>query len=111
MRKSIVVRIAEPGFHCWSEPLAEVEFLGFHHRHLFEIEVEIEVGGLDREAEFFLVRREIKEFLGQSYPKGADGYEFGCRSCEMIAAELADYFSARRVSVFEDGENGAVVYA
>lgn len=116
MRTSVIVRFQKEGIHCF--PLAkdhpqlkDVSFLSNPHRHIFHIEVELEVFHDDREIEFILLKRDLEGHLSSVY-------DMNYKSCEMIAKDLSQYLrdtygSNRycRVDVFEDGENGArIIY-
>lgn len=95
------------GFHCWPEAPVEVAFLRFPHRHMFHIKAVIEVRHDDRELEFILVKRFIADITMDE--------NLGSKSCEMIAREILGALTEKygfrfmEVSVFEDGENGAIV--
>lgn len=109
MKSSIVVRTNFEGIHRYADAPQEVAFLQEPHRHVFYVEVEMEVFHDDRELEFIMVKRNLNKFL---YTK-----PFGIRSsCEQMATEiirfLVETYGERQmiVSVFEDGENGGKVY-
>jgi len=58
-----------------------------------------------------MIKKELNNVLIEFY----EGKDLGSKSCETIALELAFEMSERigdvaRISVFEDGENGAHVY-
>ncbi len=108
MKKSIIVRWQFEGFHCYPNAPKEVEFLKLEHRHLFKCSAKIQVKHDDRELEFFLVQRELKNVFG-------DG-KWNHKSCEMIGCEIAEYIIIKygggrsvEVEVSEDGENSAIV--
>lgn len=105
---TITVRVRVEGFHCWPGAIPEAEWLAARHRHLFHVEVESVVQHDDRDREFILFGREIRALLRERFGSPC---EFGSLSCEQIAGLLLSHFDALRVSVFEDGENGATVYA
>lgn len=108
--KTIVVRFQKEGLHYYTGAPEGVEFLKFQHRHMFHVEVEMEVFHDDRELEFILVKRDLEaNFTGK-----LDG-----KSCEMICDDIhkycvekycADHKRVMKISVFEDGENGARAY-
>lgn len=113
---SIVVSVKVSGFHRWEScNIEKVMFLKDSHRHLFEIKLEVGVSEDDRQVEFFLLQNQLKEFFESNYPvKNGLGFEFGSRSCEMIGKEIFKAFIEKgykvlSVSVFEDGENGAII--
>lgn len=102
-----VVRFRVEGFHCWSDAEGERSYLASRHRHMFHVEVSLELYGLNREVEFH-------DLLGFCKEKFLGG-ELGSKSCEMMALHLLHHVEeqwAQReitVSVFEDGEVGATV--
>ena len=103
---TIFVRFQVPGFHHWPEPTSERAYLGQRHRHLFHVEVRMEVGHDDREVEF----HDLLDFARAQFPGG----ELGGQSCEMMARQLGKEIARRfgraiEVTVSEDGEVGAVV--
>jgi hypothetical protein len=117
----VQVRKIVEGFHQWKKcPIKAVGFLKERHRHLFHIDVGIQVRKSskydaklinNREVEFFMVQRAIDKKMKKLY--GKQPFEFGSRSCEQIATELGNelvkkYPSIIRVGVHEDGENGAI---
>jgi hypothetical protein len=106
---SIFVQTRFIAFHCWPDAPAEVSFLRDPHRHEFHVRLDLRVSHADRDAEFFIVRRELDKFL--------DGWRdepLGSLSCEMIAGLIIEYFQSihytvHKCAVSEDGENGAEV--
>jgi len=106
---TIVVRFAVEGIHRWvdaetTEP--EVSFLQFPHRHMFHFEVRKMVEHDDRDIEIILFKRAIVEYLADEYGSPCD---FGTKSCEMLAQEVADKFECLSVQCLEDNENGAEI--
>lgn len=110
--KTIWVRFQKEGIHKYpaalTDPkLAEVQFLGHPHRHMFHFEVEMEVFHDDRDVEFILLKRELEGL----YEQGTLQLDY--KSCEMLCDDLADYILDKypsrnlRISVSEDNENGA----
>ena len=106
--KTIGVKTSVEGFHAFAKAVEmfgdEIDFLADRHRHNFGIEMELVVEHNDRDREFILVQRELKEYL---YRKYGTPCEFGNMSCEAIAEELMYMFEAVMVKVDEDGENYA----
>lgn len=105
----ILVRTRFEGIHSWPDAPEEVSFLRSPHRHEFHVELQITVTHNDRELEFILVKRALDKFIS-SWDK------LESRSCEMMAELIIEwvhktYGLTRDVqcSVFEDGENGAVL--
>lgn len=116
----IVVRLQVEGFHNFpsaKEIFPEVGFLSDDHRHIFHIECKKEVLHDDRDREFILFKREITSYLydkygtkyAESHPPFSYYCVFGAMSCEMIARDLLEKFELTSCSVFEDGENGAII--
>lgn len=120
---SIFVTTEIIGFHSWPEAPEPVHYLSNVHRHKFGIRVELAVVRHDREVEFHMLKRDVDSWLHRAqigYPiDGTDEMDFGGRSCEDIATYVLDnlrllYYPGRafyRVTVNEDGENGATVMA
>jgi hypothetical protein len=106
---SIIVKSNFVGFHCWLRAPDEVSFLREYHRHIFYVELKIEVKSSDRELEFFTVQNKLKERIDTDYRN-----QYFHKSCEMIAEELRNNFlglyPSRNISVLvsEDGENSAL---
>jgi len=103
---TIFVRFTQPGFHHWPEPTGDRAYLGERHRHLFHVDVRMQVEHDDREVEF----HNLLDLARSLFPGG----ELGGQSCEMMARSLGEkiarrYGRAVQVTVSEDGEVGAVV--
>jgi hypothetical protein len=90
------------GYHRWKDAPEEVDFLRNWHRHIFHVRVGVEVSALNREVEFFILKKKVDEFLKGAY----EGKTFEA-SCEMIANVILNQFKASVVTVSEDNENGA----
>lgn len=116
-RISVGVNYSFPATHNWPEagPIAgeEVGFLAHEHRHTFHVKVEIETHHLDRDIEFFILQRVVREVVDTLYGPRFDGiaYRLGRRSCEQIAKELYGELQLRlvlhgdtQISVSEDNE-------
>ena len=102
--KQVIVKLQVEGIHNWENcDIKEVEFLKYPHRHIFHIELAKSVDDSDREIEIIMLKRKIKEYLGDE-PVLFDG-----KSCEMIAENLLRVFDADYVEVLEDNENGAKI--
>lgn len=106
----IGVRVVIEGFHNFPQALevfgGEVSFLSDRHRHNFGITVEVEVHHDDRDQEFILLQREVRDYIERNYGRPA---EFKSMSCEAIARDLLEAFDAELVTVDEDGENYAKI--
>lgn len=113
MKTYIVIRLQIEGMHNFpkaNEIFPEVGFLADRHRHIFHFELKKEVYHDDRDVEFIMFKREVEKHIKSEYFSTASQVcEFEYRSCEMLAKELLQKFGCVQVSVFEDGENGAVV--
>lgn len=107
LSKFAVIRFQVEGWHQWPSAPAHRDYLGASHRHLFHVKASVQVFDNDREIEFHDLLDECKtQFTGG---------DMGARSCEDMACDLLEYLRGQyegrqiKVSVFEDGENGAVV--
>lgn len=114
MLKTIWVKFQKEGIHKYpaalDDPkLADVQFLGYPHRHMFHFRVEVEVFHDDRDIEFILFKRELENL----YNEGIMQLDF--KSCEMIATDIVEYIQHKypgrkiAVTVSEDDENGSTV--
>lgn len=104
MKTIIWVTTQFVAFHRWRAAPEEVSFLRVYHRHIFKVKMGVLVQHLNREVEFFTLKKELEEYIHLHY----SGLEFG-KSCELIATEILEVFDAYFVQVSEDGENGALV--
>jgi len=113
-QRQIWVTFSKEGIHCYpaalEEPnLADVNFLGYPHRHIFHFRVYIDVFHNDRDIEFI----QFKRWLQGLYDNAVLALDY--KSCEMIADDLyvqiANRYPGRNVtiSVSEDGENGCTI--
>lgn len=108
MNTWIIVKSEFIAQHRWKDAPQKVAFLRNYHRHIFKVELYLRVKKLNRELEFFLVKEELDNFLEANW--AGKRLEM---SCEMIAEKLLMCFediykTKAKVSVFEDGENGAL---
>lgn len=104
------------GFHYWVDAPLECVYLRTTHRHEFHVRVEVSVGHNNRQIEFIALKEAAKKIFISMAVLGSFGYDFGQRSCEMMAAELdsklvVQGYAVRSVEVSEDGENGGGVRA
>lgn len=107
---NIIVNLRIEGFHNWPDAFDEVDYLRHRHRHMFHICCKKRVTHDDRDIEIIQFRKQINAYLVLKYTsRDTLSCEFGSMSCEMIAAELVEYFNLQYCSVLEDGENGAEV--
>lgn len=101
---TIEVKTRFVGYHRYANAPEEVKFLRNLHRHVFWVEVEVEVAHDDREKEFFIIQDRLNKFINTDTPE-----EVG--SCEHIARRIAMFMEGVvRVKVSEDGENAAIFY-
>ena len=113
-RRHILVRTQFEALHQWTDAPEDVAFLRDLHRHMFHVELQVQVLHDDRELEFILVKRALTSWLhGMAQPVG---------SCEMIADHVLGWVEstyqlpavawqrAACCTVTEDGENGAQVF-
>lgn len=108
----IWVKFTREGIHCYpaalTDPmLADVNFLGNPHRHIFHFNVHLEIYHNDRDVEFIQFKRWLEDLYSTSI------LQLDYKSCEMIAEDLylqiANKYPGRKVKidVSEDNENGA----
>ena len=110
MKYEAVIRSRFTALHNWPEAPEDVAFLRHPHRHEFHVEMAFSQIHTDRDVEFVLTKRALCDVL-----RKWDGKDLQAASCEMMAEKLITWamtngFKPVRCSVFEDGENGAVVY-
>lgn len=107
----IKIRTEFEGFHFYpsaGEIDQQIKFLENEHRHMFKVEVKISVGHLDRELEFFLVKRALQDFIKSG--------KMNHKSCEMIATDILEQHLLPKygeryyeIVVSEDGESDGIV--
>ena len=95
-----------------TEPeLADVQFLGYPHRHLFRFRVWIDVFHNDRDLEFI----QFKRWCESLYNGHGAVLSLDSKSCEIMADDLYIQIAQRypgrvvHIEVSEDGENGALI--
>lgn len=116
MERTIVVKTQYEGIHCWPEAPDEVKFLRSLHRHIFNIEVEVEVHNDDRDIEFIMLKHQINHWLSLQFDDNGV-WQMGRLSCEQVAEMVIDLVqerlrnTTRKITcrIDEDGENGAIV--
>lgn len=108
MKTHIHVTTSFVGVHRWPDARGQHAYLANPHRHVFQVDVWVQVMHDDRELEFFAVQ----DFVSEELPH----FHMGALSCEQVATEilrrlLEEYGGHREVDVevSEDGENGAMV--
>jgi len=96
--------------------LADVQFLGYPHRHIFHFRVWIDVFHNDRDLEFIQFKRWLENlYRGTDNNTKNSVLALDYKSCEMIADDLylqiAGKYPGRNVwiEVAEDGENGCLI--
>lgn len=106
VKTSVFCTVLFEATHNWPGcNIQEVEYLKYPHRHVFYIQAFAHVTHGDRDIEFIKLKHDITKYLETTYPDRA----LGARSCEMLAAELAQEFNLHKVVVSEDNENGCVL--
>lgn len=117
---TITVKTSYEGVHCFPGAPDEVAYLRVPHRHIFNVGVEVEVFHNDRELEFIMLKHRINQWLQERFDSNGV-WQMEHLSCEQVASKLAHYVHELapdptgtyvryiRVSVDEDGENGASV--
>jgi hypothetical protein len=91
--------------------LADVQFLGYPHRHIFHFRVWIDVFHNDRDLEFI----QFKRWCESLYNGHGAVLSLDHKSCEMMADDLYIQIALRypgrvvHIEVSEDGENGALI--
>ena len=91
--------------------LADVQFLGYPHRHIFHFRVWIDVFHNDRDLEFI----QFKRWCESLYSSDNSVLSLDHKSCEMMADDLYIQIASRypgravHIEVSEDGENGALI--
>lgn len=111
MSSSICVQLQFELIHCWPKAPTEVLYLRSRHRHMAHVRAEIEVFDDDRELEFIMVKHYLERWIDTD----KECWDISI-SCEQIAKKVLAVLQSKygdhrdiTVSVFEDGENGAVV--
>lgn len=95
------------GWHCWPEAPDHRAYLRASHRHLFHVTVSLALAHDDREVEL----HDLMDYCKAHMPPG----DYGRKSAEQLGLDLAEAVADRwpgrsiQVSVYEDGEVGAVV--
>lgn len=116
MKTFVGIRFEVEGFHNYPDASKNhgdlVKFLEQSHRHIFKFNCKKRVNHDNRDEEFILLRRKVKQYINRKFPvfeSGCECYDFDSMSCEMIAKQLLKEFDFDSVEVSEDGENYAVV--
>jgi len=99
------VKFVFEGFHNWPAAPIHRLYLRKRHRHLFHVDVQVELHHDNRDIEF----HDLLDFCKSNVER-----ENGSMSCEAIGKKLIATLSQRfpgrwlNVSIFEDGEVGAI---
>lgn len=116
LQTSIGIRFEVEGFHNYPDASKNhgelVKFLEQPHRHIFKFNCKKRVNHDNRDEEFILLRRKVKQYINLKFPvfeSGCECYDFGSMSCEIIAKNILKQFDFDSVEVSEDGENYAIV--
>ena len=111
MTTRVFISLKVEGLHRWPDcNIQEVDYLANLHRHTFGITCWHEVNHDNRDIEFIQLKHQVEDWLRERCWKPVPHcLYFGAMSCEMIANELIKEFGFNRVTVDEDGENGAEV--
>jgi hypothetical protein len=115
-QRQIWITFRKEGIHKYpaalTDPaLADVQFLGYPHRHMFHFRVWIDVFHNDRDLEFI----QFKRWCESLYSSDNSVLSLDHKSCEMIADDLYIQIASRypgrviHIEVAEDGENGALI--
>ena len=115
-QRQIWITFRKEGIHKYpaalTDPaLADVQFLGYPHRHMFHFRVWIDVFHNDRDLEFI----QFKRWCESLYNSDNSVLSLDHKSCEMIADDLYIQIATRypgrvvHIEVAEDGENGALI--
>jgi hypothetical protein len=99
------------GLHYWPDcHINEVSYLKDPHRHVFHVKAFKKVSHDNRDVEFIVLKHEIESYFYDKYFNSTVRlFDFGPKSCEMLAKEIISKFDLSRCEVSEDGENGAIV--
>ena len=111
MTTRVFISLKVEGLHRWPDcNIQEVNYLANLHRHTFGITCWHDVNHDNRDIEFIQLKHQVEDWLRERFWKPVPNcLVFGAMSCEMIAKELIKEFCFDRVTVDEDGENGAEV--
>jgi len=119
MKTWLIINLRVPGFHKWENAPEEHAYLKNLHRHEFHIKVEM-LADRNRKWEFIDIKSQLTLWLYENFPSDINTSDsisledMPKQSCEGFAEVIAKEFVAEnytcskiRVTVLEDGENGA----
>ena len=108
MQTNIVVKFQVEGVHNWPEASKfepTMKYLEYPHRHMFHIDARREVFHDDRDVEFIVFKRMMRDYIEKTYYNHEiDCCDFGSKSCEMLAQEIYKEFELCYCAVYEDNE-------
>lgn len=116
----INVRTQFEGLHCWLNAPEKVAFLRNLHRHIFKVEITVDVKHDDRDIEFFILKNDVDKFLKEIgyiyHPDMCNLRNLGSMSCEMMAKDISKHIVSKYknsittivVKVQEDDENSGM---
>lgn len=94
MKSFINVRFEIFGKHNWPKPIFDdVEFLKYPHTHTFKFRCKFAVTHTNRDREFYMVKKEIINFLDVYFKTELRIMDFRDSSCEKLASILMNQFS------------------
>jgi hypothetical protein len=105
----IEVKTQFEGFHSYPDAPDVVSFLRNKHRHIFYVELKVQVFHDDREIEFFMLKNDLNMFVHKL------GNQLNNKSCEMLCNIFINFINNEYeqrnviVKVSEDNENSAIV--
>jgi hypothetical protein len=115
----IWVKFDVVGFHAYVTAPDAVDYLKNVHRHRFNFKVGLSVTEFNRELEFHMVKRQLLQMLGETFPKYGDPvnneYDFRGMSCETMGNKLYERIQQTwperdaLIEIDEDGEAGMVL--
>jgi len=108
MKKNVIIKTSFSAIHQWPDcPIEDVSYLKFPHRHTFHVVLKCMVEHNDRDIEIISLKNQVNAYLAKYEHKNV-----GRKSCEDFAEELfLEFKTAVYVSILEDNENGAEIYA
>lgn len=97
------------GFHKWKDAPTDCEYLKSIHRHKFNVKIWLQVKNNDRDVEFQTFKLRVDELLKHPFLQNKEAScELYCDAIHNLIYEgLAIDDRKIRISVDEDGENGA----
>ena len=107
IKRSVFCSLQFVAFHRWPDAPENVDYLRNTHRHVFKVAVTAEVQHDNRDIEFITLKEMVQDYVDRQFA----GKDLGRMSCEDIAHDILDHFSMLdKVSIAEDGENGATLW-